>query len=172
MIVQAVESVAKTKEEFIMKNQSKIQNAVACFNDGFNCSQAILSTYCEELGLDKKTALQIACGLGAGMGRLQETCGAVSGAYLLIGLKYGMFSKEDNLAREKTYALVKEFAQLFEERNTTTNCRKLLDIDLVNGDRQTAAERVKTICPKMVQDAAEIIEKLLFSSEGRSPDEA
>ncbi|MEA5144351.1 MAG: C-GCAxxG-C-C family protein [Oscillibacter sp.] len=78
-----------------MINQSKVNEALACFNDGFNCSQAILSTYCEEFGLDKKTALQLSCGLGAGMGRLGETCGAVSGAYLLIGLKYGKFSKED-----------------------------------------------------------------------------
>ena len=113
--------------------------------------------------MDKKTALQIACGLGAGMGRLQETCGAVSGAYLLIGLKYGKFLKEDDPAKEKTYATVREFAKLFEKRNNTTNCRELLGVDLINGDRQTAAERVKTICPKMVQDAAEIIEKILFS---------
>lgn len=148
-----------------MMNQSKVSEAVACFNDGFNCSQAILSTYCEEFGLDKKTALQVACGLGAGMGRLQETCGAVSGAYLLIGLKYGKFSKEDEPAKEKTYAMVRAFASLFEERNKTTNCRELLGVDLINGDRQTAAEQVKTICPKMVQEAAEIIEKLLFSSE-------
>jgi len=144
--------------------QNKVNEAVACFIDSFNCSQAILSTYCEEFGMDKKTALQIACGLGAGMGRLQETCGAVSGAYLLIGLKYGKFLKEDDPAKEKTYAMVREFAKLFEERNNTTNCRELLGVDLINGDRQTAAERVKTICPKMVQDAAEIIEKILFSS--------
>lgn len=146
-------------------SQSKVNEAVACFNDGFNCSQAVLSTYCEEFGMDKKTALQVACGLGAGMGRLQETCGAVSGAYLLIGLKFDKFSKEDEPAKEKTYAMVREFATLFEERNKTTNCHKLLGIDLIHGDRQTAVEQVKNICPKMVQDAAEIIEKLLFPSE-------
>ena len=140
---------------------SKIKDAVACFNDGFNCSQAILSTYCEEFGLDKKIALQISCGLGAGMGRLQETCGAVSGAYLLIGLKYGKFAKEDDPAKEKTYALVREFAKLFKERNKTTNCRELLGVDLVNDDKQVTAARLKTICPRMVQDAAEIIEQIL-----------
>jgi len=147
-----------------MMNQSKVSEAVDCFNDGFNCSQAILSTYCEEFGMDKKTALQIACGLGAGMGRLQDTCGAVSGAYLLIGLKYGKFSREDDPAKEKTYAMVREFAALFEERNKTTSCRELLGVDLIHGDKQTAAEKVKNICPKMVRDAAEIIEKILFSN--------
>ncbi len=148
-----------------MNKQSKVKKAVACFNDGFNCSQAILSTYCEEFVLDKKTALQISCGLGAGMGRLQETCGAVSGAYLLIGLKYGKVHKEDDLAKEKTYAMVREFAKMFEERNRTTNCREILGVNLIGGDSQTALERVKMLCPKIVQDAAEIIEELLFSSE-------
>jgi C_GCAxxG_C_C family probable redox protein len=143
-------------------NQSKVNEAVACFNGGFNCSQAILSVYCKEFGLDEKTALQISCGFGAGMGRLQETCGAVTGAFLLIGLRHGKFTKEDEPAKEKTYTLVREFARLFEMRNKTTNCRKLLGIDLITGDKQVAAQRVKTICPKMVQDAAEIIEQILF----------
>ena len=67
-------------------NNSKVNDAVACFNNGFNCAQAIFTAYCDELGLDEETALKIACGFGAGMGRLQETCGAVSGAYLAIGL--------------------------------------------------------------------------------------
>lgn len=146
-------------------NQSKVDEAMACFNGGFNCAQAILSTYCEEFGLDKKAALQIACGLGAGMGRLQETCGAVSGAYLLIGLKHGQHLQEDAPAKEKTYALVREFSKLFEERNKTTNCRELLGVDLITGDRQTATQRVREICPKMVRDASEIIEQILFSSE-------
>ena len=145
-------------------NISKADDAVACFNDRFNCTQAVLITYCGEFGLDRKTALQIACGLGAGMGRLQETCGAVTGAYLLIGLKYGKFKKEDEAAKEKTYALVREFAKLFKERNNSTNCRELLGVDLINGDKQKATEQVKTVCPQMVRDAAEIIELLLFSS--------
>ena len=141
--------------------QSKAKDAVACFNDGFNCAQAVLSTYCEQFGLDRETALRVACGLGGGMGRLQETCGAVSGAYLVIGLKYGQCAKDDAAAKEKTYALVQEFARRFEAKNKSTNCRALLGVDLIGGDRQTAAMRVKCICPQMVQDAAEILESLL-----------
>ena len=137
-----------------MTCQSKAKDAAACFNNGFNCSQAILSTYCEALGLDRETALKLACGLGAGMGRLQETCGAVSGAYLVIGLKCGN-------DKEKTYALVREFARRFEARNKTANCRALLGVDLISGDKQAATERVKRVCPKMVQDAAKILESIL-----------
>lgn len=148
-----------------MLNQSKVDEAVACFNDGFNCSQAILSTYCDEFGMDKKTALQISCCLGAGMGRQQETCGAVSGAYLLIGLKHGKYLQDDDSAKEKTYAMVGRFAALFQAQNQSTNCRELLGIDLTSSDRQVALERVKTICPRMVREAAEIMENLLFSDE-------
>ena len=59
-------------------NENKVNEAAACFASGFNCAQALVSTYCGELGFDKKAALQIACGFGAGMGRLQETCGAAT----------------------------------------------------------------------------------------------
>lgn len=141
---------------------AKATQAVACFHNGFNCAQAVLSTYCEALGLDKETALKLSCGLGAGMGRLGHVCGAVSGAYLLLGLKYGQSQSNDKEAKEKTYALVQAFSKRFEERNGTTICRDLLGVDLLLDDKVLAAERVKDVCPKMVQDAAEIIEELLF----------
>ena len=144
-------------------SKSKVEEAVACFNNRFNCAQAILSTYCEEFGLDKETAFKVSCGLGAGMGRLQETCGAVSGAYLLIGLMHGKYTIDGDPAKEKTYALVQEFARRFEERNNTTKCRDLLEIDLINDDKRAIAEQVAKVCPKMVQDAAEIIEEMLLS---------
>jgi len=148
-----------------MANQSKVDEAVACFDDRYNCAQAILSTYCEEFGLDKDTAFKVACGMGAGMGRLQDTCGAVSGAYLLIGLIHGKHTKDGDPAKEKTYALVQEFAKRFEERNKTTKCRELLNVDLINGDKKEIADRVAAVCPKMVRDAAEIVELMLFFEE-------
>ena len=145
--------------------QSKVKEALACMSGGFNCAQAILSAYGEELGLDKKTALQIACGFGGGMGRQQEVCGAVTGTYLVLGLKYGRFTKEDVPAREKTYAAVQEFTKLFKERNQTTNCRELIGVDFSSGDREIIKERAQTICPKVVQDAAEILEIILKESQ-------
>ena len=144
--------------------QSKANKAVETFQEGFNCSQSVFTTYCEEFGIDRKSALGIACGLGAGMGRRQETCGAVSGAYLLLGLKYGQIKPDDAAAKEKTYAMVQEFARLFEERNGATSCRELLGIDFRTADSSTTA-RIKSICPKIIQDAAEIVEQLLYSEE-------
>lgn len=142
---------------------SKADDACKCFDEGFNCAQAVFSEYCEQFGLDKKTALKVSCGFGAGMGRMGETCGAVSGAYLLIGLKHGKFEKDDNASKEKTYALVQEFSKRFKQRNQSTICRELIKVDLLSGDRQTIDAQVKTVCPKMVRDACEIVEELLFS---------
>ena len=144
-----------------MEKQSKINEAVACFQDGFNCSQAVVSTYCEQFGLDKETALKVSCGFGGGMGRLGEVCGAVTGAYMIIGLKYGQYNLKDTAAKDKTYETVREFTRLFEEKNNTTICRKLLGIDIANTEKKAAVERIKSICPKFVQDSAEILEEIL-----------
>ena len=132
---------------------SKIQNTLDCFNNGFNCSQSVLSTYCDSFGLDRETALRLACGLGAGMGRLGETCGAVSAAYLLIGLKHG-----EN--KEKTYAMIQNFSRKFTDKNKSTICKKLLGVDLLSDEKSLATGRVQSICPSLVCDAAEIIEEL------------
>ena len=141
--------------------QNKAELAVACFNEGFNCAQAILSIYGAELGLERKTALSLALGLGAGMGRLQETCGAVTGAYLVIGLRVCGLSGDSDEAKEQTYALVQELERRFKAKNHSTNCRELIGVDLITGDRQIVLERVKNFCPLMVRDAAEILEHLL-----------
>ena len=140
---------------------SKTEKAVECFNKGFNCSQAIFSVYSESLGVNNEMANRIASGFGAGMGRLCETCGAVTGAYMVIGLNYGHASPKDNESREKTYTLVQEFSRRFKERNKSTKCEDLLGSHLITGDKENSVRRVKAICPKMVRDAAEILEELL-----------
>ncbi|MHB1485429.1 MAG: C-GCAxxG-C-C family protein [Saccharofermentanales bacterium] len=140
---------------------SEVEKAVECFKNGFSCSQAIVSTYCEQLGIDKETGLKISSGLGGGMGRLGLTCGAVSGAYLLIGLKYGSEKANDKEAKEKTYELIREFAKRFEAINGSTSCKDLLGIDLMTGDKNIISKQVKEVCPKMVHDAALIIEDIL-----------
>jgi C_GCAxxG_C_C family probable redox protein len=150
------------KAENRVKKISKANEAVDCFEQGFNCAQALLATYCEEFGVDRKHALMLSCGLGAGMGRLQETCGAVTGAYLLIGLRYGQYMVQDSEAKERTYRLIQEFSQRFIERNKSTNCRELLGVDLINGDIKKARLRVSQICPKAVRDAAEILESIIY----------
>ena len=145
---------------------SRVNDVVESFGSGFYCSQAMLSTYCEDFGLDKETALKISCGLAAGMARLSSTCGAVTGAYMVISLKHGSFLPGDKNAVEKTFALIQEFGKRFIEKHGTTNCRELLGVDLRYGDKTLAGEKVKELCAGFVKDAAEILESVLWQNEG------
>jgi C_GCAxxG_C_C family probable redox protein len=143
---------------------SKVDCAVDCFNRGFNCSQAVLSSFSEELGLDTEVALKVAGAFGGGMGHIGETCGAVTGALMVIGLKYGKIHPEDNAAKEKTYALVQKFATCFKTIHGSIHCKELLDVDISTPEGMQAAREqglFQKLCPKFVNDAAEIVEQLL-----------
>ncbi len=102
------------------------------------------------------------------MGRMGETCGAVTGAFMVIGLRYGNVRAEDSQIKEKAYSLVREFVDQFQSRNETIGCRELLGCELSTPEgRELAREKnlFATICPKLVQDAAEIVEQILESGE-------
>ena len=81
-----------------------VNRAVALFQGGYNCSEAIFSAYSEQLGLNRETASKIASGFGGGM-RMAETCGAVTAAFMVIGLKFGQAHAENKDAKAKTYEL-------------------------------------------------------------------
>ena len=147
------------------KMESKIDEVVELFGNGFYCSQAILSTYCEEFGLDKEIALKLSCGMAAGIARLSSTCGAVTGAYMVISLKHGNCTPEDKESTEKTFALIQEFDRRFIEKHSSTNCRELLGVDLRYGDKEIAGQKVRTLCSGFVREAAEILENVLYQSE-------
>jgi len=142
----------------------KAEKAVACFREGFTCSQAILSTYGSELGLERTMALKAASVFGAGMGRLGEVCGAVTGALIVIGLKHGQTEVKDKDAKEKTYALVRDFADRFRTREGTLLCRELLGCDLATPEGMATARQKGYFterCPRFVREAAEILEDVL-----------
>jgi len=82
----------------------------------FTCSAAVFSAFSKDLNLDSDTAKKIACGFGAGISKTGNICGAVSGAVMVIGLKYGKTEAGDDAATEKTRALVRQFIQDFTKR--------------------------------------------------------
>jgi C_GCAxxG_C_C family probable redox protein len=140
------------------------EKAVSCF-ENFNCAQSVIATCGPELGLDRESALRVAGGLGGGMGRLGEVCGAVTGAFLVIGLKHGKSSPEDDESetKEKAYALVYEFADRFRARNGAILCRELLGCDISTPDGRAQAKEkglFSDLCPKLVGDAVEILEQM------------
>ena len=108
-----------------MKTRSEA--AAEKFLSGYNCAQAVLYAYGSDLGLDSETALKVATGLGAGMARRGEVCGAVTGGILAIGLKFGRGGRQDRSATEQTYQKTLELMARFEKRQGSCLCRVLLD---------------------------------------------
>jgi C_GCAxxG_C_C family probable redox protein len=143
---------------------SKVDLAVSYFREGFACSQAILAVYGEPLGLEQSMAFRIGEGFAGGIAGMGKTCGAVAGASMVIGLKYGRTRAGDKRAKEKTAKLLKKFIQRFEARNHSIECKELIgcEIDTPGKSRQARRKGVfSTICPGLVRDAAEIIEEIL-----------
>jgi C_GCAxxG_C_C family probable redox protein len=143
---------------------SKVEDAVDCFRKGFNCAQAVLSVYGTSPELGRKTALKIATPFGAGMARMGQTCGAVTGAFMSIGMKHGRFSRADEASRDRTYELVHEFVRRFTAKHGTVVCKDLIGYDVSIPEQLKKAEDegvFREICPRFVQDAAEILEELL-----------
>jgi len=148
----------------VMNKSSNADKAVSIFKEGINCSQAVLSSFAEDFGVDKNTALKVAAGFGGGMGRTGHRCGAVTGAYMVIGLKYGATTGQDKAAKELTYQKIREFNEKFEALNKTVTCRKLLNCDISTPEGFEEAKQkglLTTLCPKFVKDAVEILEGMM-----------
>ena len=137
--------------------------AAAMFNEGFSCSQAVLAMYCEQFGLDKKQAYQISCGFGGGM-HIDQTCGAVTGAIMVIGLKYGRTRADDIEAKMNTAKKVVEFAEKFKARHGSIACTELIGCNISTMEGYENAKKkdlFKQLCPKYVISAAEILDEML-----------
>jgi C_GCAxxG_C_C family probable redox protein len=143
---------------------SKKDDAVNKFCDGLSCSQAVLSTFGAERGLDTELALKLATGFGGGMGRQGHTCGAVTGAIMVIGLNQGSTSPQEKQKRDDTYQTVKDFMARFEAECGSTVCKELLGCDISSSSGYARARRedlFNTQCPGYVGSAMEILEEIL-----------
>jgi len=141
-----------------------IDRAASYFRKGFSCSQSVLSAYGPKFGLSRAMALKVAGAFGGGMGRMGGTCGAVTGSFMVIGLKYGEARVGKLEEKEKVYGYVREFVKRFTSSNGSIICKELLKCDLSTLEGvQTAIEKglFVTMCPRFVQDASRILDQLL-----------
>lgn len=123
--------MAKREDMTVKKyNENKARLAGEYFMKGYNCSQAVVAAWAEDVGLDMQTAMRISCGFGGGMGRLREVCGSVSGAVMILGLKFGYTDGSDQQAKGEMYKLIQAFAARFKEENGFDSivCRELLGL--------------------------------------------
>lgn len=139
------------------------EKAVQLFLDGNNCSQSVFAAFAPEFGLSEETSLQIAIGLGGGVGRMRKVCGAVSGASMLVGLRF------PDISRAEAYEKVRLISDEFKKTNPSIVCKELLGLTKAEKsavpEERTAEYYQKRPCIKIVEDAALAVEKILFDSE-------
>jgi C_GCAxxG_C_C family probable redox protein len=134
---------------------------------GYGCAQSVLAAFCTDYGLDEETALRLATGFGSGMGRMCEVCGALTGGFMVIGLKFGKVLSDGSkygTDTETTYRLVGDMAHAFEARNGAIKCRDLLGLDLSLPEARERAVSEGLFahqCAGYIRDAVEILEKLI-----------
>lgn len=136
------------------------ERAVELFMEGKNCSQAVFAAFAPDLGMSEEMAIAVSAGLGGGVGRMREVCGAVSGSAMVVGLKY------PELDKGAVYEKVRLIADEFKKVNPSIVCKELLGLSKPEQssapEARTAEYYKKRPCVKIVEDAALATEKILF----------
>lgn len=138
--------------------ESRIKKTIELHEKGYNCAQAVACAYCDLVGMDEQTALRATEAFGAGMGGMQATCGAVSGAVFLAGLKNADGVVGAPRTKGKTYKFSKTIVEAFRQKNGTIICKELKSKNPETGE-------IVRSCDGCIMDAAAIAEELLFSEE-------
>lgn len=142
----------------------KQEIALDAFRTGFNCAQSVISVFVDQLGYNYEQAMQMASGFGGGMGKLQATCGAATGAFMVIGLYTSAKYPEITEQKFRNNALIQTFNERFLERMGSRKCSDLLGIDFNTPEGQLKFEREglkSKVCENCVTTAVQILEELL-----------
>lgn len=132
--------------------KSRVDLAIQKHKQGYNCCQAVVCTYCDMLGIKEEDAFRMTEAMGLGMSGLMQTCGAVSGAMMLAGLKNSDANMERPSTKRDTYALAKRLADVFCQKNGSVLCAEL------KGNRLRS-------CDGCIVDGARIVEEVLYAGE-------
>ncbi|MDR3551610.1 MAG: C-GCAxxG-C-C family protein [Clostridia bacterium] len=139
------------------------QTALNSMDQNFNCAQSVFSAFAEDVGVDRQTALKTAACFGGGM-RCGEVCGAVTGALMAIGVKFGSCTENDKAGKLLAYERSTEFIRRFREKEGSLLCRELLGVDPSKPEEMQKAMQNGlhiTVCAKAVADAVEIAEEII-----------
>lgn len=140
------------------------EKAIRTFRSGLNCAQAVITAYSEEMKFDNNLALSVSVGFGGGMGRLQKTCGAVTGSFMVLGIHNCKKLSDNKDRKEATYLMIQKFSQEFKLINGTTDCLELLKCDLKTEEGNRFAKENNlfgTVCEKCISDSVRTINKLI-----------
>ena len=136
-----------------MTRQETVDLAVDYFKQGYACSQAVVLAFAERVKLDPTVAKRISGTFGGGMGRLRQKCGALTGAFMIMGLAQGYERPDDMEGKLAVYAKIRELNRRVEDTLGTTQCNELL-IKYSNPQHVKERSHHQDICVRIVADAA------------------
>ena len=131
---------------------TKKELAIAYHDKGYNCAQAVICAFSEELGVSEEILFKAAEGFGLGMGCMNGTCGAVSGAVMAAGFKNSTGNFDGPKSKLDTYKLSKQILESFEEKNCSVTCRELKGVD---------TGTVLRSCSGCIEDAVDLVSEVL-----------
>ena len=138
--------------------------AAEVFNSGCNCAQAVLTSFSDLLKMDKDQLMAVSAGFGGGMGKLQDTCGAATGAYMVFSI-YTSHRTQDNIqAKDESALMIRRFSKRFAEIEGSTNCKKLIGVNLNTEEGQQEAREkdlFNKICGRCVSTSVGIVEEII-----------
>ena len=132
--------------------ETRVEKTIERHNKGYNCAQAVACTYCDLVGMDEETMFKATEALGLGMGGMEGTCGAITGAVAVIGAIKSCGDIEKPVSKAATYKLTGELVKRFQEKNQATKCKDLKGIE---------TGKVLRSCPGCIEDATAILEEIL-----------
>jgi len=141
----------------------KIGKALNSFRTGLNCAQSVVTTYSDEFEFDYHLACNLSFGFGGGMGKMQETCGAVAGAFMVLSI-FNSKINQSCFKNEENNLSIKLFTHKFKLIHGTINCKSLLNCDLntVEGQFFIKEHNLReSVCEKCISDSIIILEELL-----------
>ena len=146
---------------------TKQEQAQEFFKKGYNCSQSVFATFCQDFGIDLETGLKLSSSFGGGMGGLRQVCGAVTAMLMITGLKYGYIDSNDINLKNKHYKLIQNLAKEFTDKFGSIICKELLlsnaniKKDVSMPEQRTPQYYKVRPCERFVVYATELTEKTL-----------
>lgn len=146
------------------------EKAIELFNSGYNCAQAVICAFADDIGMDYVAARNLSASFGGGMGKLRQACGAFTGAIMVAGVLFGDYDVNDNEKKSEHYALVRRIAEEFIKLHETINCDELLK-GIANAKGKDPAVRTPEYyavrpCARFVGDACDILDRIIDEKQG------
>jgi len=145
-------------------SKDKVEIAIEAFESGLNCAQSVVKAFAEDLKIEESQALEMASGFGAGMGRLQNTCGAVTGAFMVIGLNNSLAIQLKEERTDNTNQMIQDFEKRFVGAHESSQCKDLIQCDLntQEGQKYFKEEQLKEfVCENCIFSAVRILEEVM-----------